>query len=144
MADEKIVKIVAQVEGNSGVSPEQAEKARADAAHRAYIAQKQAEEAKLRSSIGPYSFDTMGGEGPASGGRRGGGRGPGRPPKPPWDPNGRVPPPPPKGRPGAPPIQGPDDPTSEEGQSRFAKAWKIFQKGVTAINGANGHLTKTV
>lgn len=141
MADEKIVKIVAQVEGNSGASPEQTEKARIEAAHRARVAQEQADEARRRSLLGSFSVDTEGGQGPLEAGRSGRR---GRPRKAPWDPNGMVPPPPPKGRAGAPPLPEDDDPTSPAGQSKLAKAWKIFQKGITAVNGANGHLTKSV
>lgn len=132
MADEKIVKIVAQVDSNQGPSPEEQQKAAINAA----IAQKRAQEAeennRYRAFLKSKRAQSEDEEEKRSRGR----------PR-----RTNVPPPPPKGRAGAPPIQGGEDadsPTSAEGQSRFAKAWKLFQKGVTAVNGANGHLTKSV
>jgi hypothetical protein len=132
MADEKILKIVAKVDGNQGPSPDAQAKAYNEAAAKARVAEAKAEEARAKAATMPPAD---GEEGPK---RRG------RPRKAPWDPNGRVPPPPPKGRAGAPPLPPSDDPTSEQGKSKLAEAWKIFQKGVTAFSGANGRLTKSV
>lgn len=131
MADEKIVKIVAQVDSNQGPSPEDELKA----AINAKIAQERAEEAAAKNKYSAFLKHKMKAEEEEEKKSRG------RPRR------QNVPPPPPRGRAGAPPIQGggdSDSPTSEQGQSRFAQAWKIFQKGVTAVNGANGHLTKSV
>jgi hypothetical protein len=136
MADEKIIKIVAQVDSNQGPSPDDQQKQiliAARAAAQAHQAAQQAAAARHQSLLGP----------PVPGAGQAGRRG--RPPR------TNVPPPPPRGTAGPPPIQGgannpnnPNSPVSPAGQSRFAKAWQIFQKGVTAVNGANGHLTKTV
>ena len=141
MADEKIIKIVAQVDSNQGPSPESIDKAALHAQHAQAKAAEAQEEARRRSLLSSYTIDNDGTEHPVGG--SGSRRGRGRPRR------TDVPPPPPRGKAGAPPVQGsgpndPDSPTSPEGQSRFAKAWKIFQKGVTAVNGANGHLTKSV
>jgi hypothetical protein len=136
MADEKIIKIVAKVDSSSGPSPEQQDKAASQAAIRARMAQQAAEEARLKTLLHSFSVDTEGGQGSYTGSGKHT-RGPGTN-------NRQVPPPAPKGKPGAPPLPPDDDPTSPQGQSKFAKAWKIFQKGVTAVNGANGHLTKSV
>jgi hypothetical protein len=141
MADEKILKIVAKVEGNQGPSPDSQEKAYNEAAIKARIASAKAEEARLKSLLSPFSVDTMGNEGTESVGTARRGRG--RPRKGPWDPNGKVPPPAPKGKAGAPPLPE-DDVTTEEGKSKLSEAWKIFRKGITAFSGANGKLTKSV
>jgi hypothetical protein len=141
VANEKVTKIVLKVEGEP-TDQAAASAAKMQAALAQVMIEKTAQSAsKLNESILSFQYATQDFENASTSGRGGARAGAGRPRKPP-KPSNRPPAPP---NPKAPPIVNPppgDD--VPEQASRLAKALKALQKVVTAVDGTNGHTTKTL
>jgi cell division septum initiation protein DivIVA len=156
MADEKVIKIVTETGGSQG--PDPGIKAQQEAAAAQFRANKAVQEAAAKQkawidqqtqamsyATAPWS-PAQGGQG-GQGGQTGTGRGRGRP-RNPYTPPPAPPFPPGGGNPKAPPIAGGGQQGGSGAPAAISLTWKDaykqLQKFVAAMDGVNGHLTKTL